>query len=110
VTADAQVPAQSGVYYKRPWELTSQSLSTMRIEWADVADQWFPPVPPKTDPHKMVPPMYGYRTDELGIADVLDGVFSRLDSHVGDSMMTDWSGQQGSQEGSHHDSLQVFGI
>lgn len=43
--------------------------------------------------------MYGYRTTELGIQDILNGVYSRVnDRHVEDSQMTDWSGQVGGYE------------
>lgn len=86
--------------YTRPWELTSQTLEMQRRQEADMAPQWYPAVVPSPDPYEMLPPMYGYRTEELNITDILDGVSSRLDgSHVHDSPLFDQSGQQGSYEG-----------
>ncbi len=90
--------SQDGVYARRPWELTSQTLELYRREWVDDADQWYPPVVPQPDPEMMVPPMYGYRTQELTIYDILNDVYSRLQgsrSQVQDAMPTDFSGQQG---------------
>ena len=64
--------------YTRPWELTSQTLEMQRRQEADMAPQWYPAVVPSPDPYEMLPPMYGYRTEELNITDILDGVSSRL--------------------------------
>lgn len=103
-----------GVYARqRPWELTSQTLEMFRREQADNAPQWAPdvvPVPDAAQPglpgaremvrENMVPPMYGYRTQELGIDDILDGAYSRLQASAArDNPLFDWSGQQGSYEG-----------
>lgn len=91
--------SQDGIYARRPWELTSQSLELYRRQDADLAANWYPAVVPQPDPRAMVPPMYGYRTEELGIDDILDDVYSRLQgSQVKDAMPTDFSGQQGSYE------------
>jgi hypothetical protein len=85
-----------GVYARqKPWELTSQTLEMQRRQEADVAPNWYPAVVPSPDPYEMIPPMYGYRTEELNITDILDGVSSRLDG----SKLFDWSGQQGGYEG-----------
>ena len=90
---------QDGLYYRRPWELTGQSLDAFMREVADTAAPWYPAVIPQPDPRAMVPPMYGYRTEELGINDILDGAYSRLQaSRANDSPLLDWSGQQGSYE------------
>lgn len=91
--------SQDGVYNRRPWELTSQTLEMYRRQDADMAPSWYPPVVPSPDPYAMLPPMYGYRTEELGIDDILDGNYSRLQaSHANDDMPTNFSGQQGSYE------------
>jgi hypothetical protein len=85
--------------YTRPWELTSQTLEMQRRLDADVAPNWYPAIVPVPDARDMVPPMYGYRTTELGIADILDGTYSRVQgSHIHDSPLFDQSGQQGSYE------------
>lgn len=91
--------SQDGVYARRPWELTNQTLELDRRLDADIAPPWYPPVVPQPDPYQMVPPVYGYRTQELGIQDLLDGVFTRLQgSRLTDSMPTDFSGQQAGYE------------
>jgi hypothetical protein len=104
--------SQDGIYARRPWELTSQTLELYRREQADDADQWYPPVMPSPDAllpglpgareqvrAAMVPPEYGYRTAELTIDDILNDVYSRLQgSHVNDAMPTGFSGQQGGYE------------
>jgi hypothetical protein len=82
--------------YQAPWELTSTTLEMQRRQQADVAPAWYPAIVPQPDPREMVPPMYGYRTSELTISDILNGYSSRLDS----SKMMDFSGQQGGYEGS----------
>lgn len=85
--------------YQQPWELTSQTLELQRRQAADVAPPWYPAVVPQPDPRAMVPPLYGYRTEELGIADILDGAYSRLQaSPARDASLLDWSGQPGSYE------------
>lgn len=86
-----------GVYARQhPWELTSQTLEMQRREWADDAQSWYAPVVPQPDAHDMVPPMYGYRTTELGIDDILNDVYSRLDgSRAADAMPTDFTGERG---------------
>lgn len=90
---------QDGVYNRRPWELTSQTLEMYRRQDADMAPSWSPPVPPQPDPQAMIPPAYGYSTAELTIDDILDGNYSRLQaSGVQDAMPTDFSGQQGSYQ------------
>jgi hypothetical protein len=84
--------------YDRPWQLTSEALSNARTWW-NASPPWYPAVPATNNPQEMIPPRYGYRTEELTISDVLNGVSSRLDSsHARDSMMTDWSGQPGGYE------------
>ena len=92
--------SQDGRYsYQRPWELTSQTLEMQRREAADDAPQWYPAIVPQPDPYAMVPPMYGYRTQELTITDILDGDYSRLQASTArDSALLDWSGQQGAYE------------
>jgi hypothetical protein len=86
--------------YQKPWELTSQTLEMQRRQTADAAPPWYPAIVPQPDPAEMVPPMYGYRTEELGIDDILDGVYTRLQgSAVRDNALLDWSGEQGSYEG-----------
>jgi hypothetical protein len=77
--------------YQKPWELTSQTLEMQRRQ---EAPSWYPAVVPSPDPYDMVPPMYGYRTEELNITDILDGVSSRLDG----SKLFDFSGQNGAYE------------
>jgi hypothetical protein len=100
--------AADTVYNRRPWELTSQTLELNRREDADVEPQWIPPVPVAMDPYEMVPPAYGYRTEELGIDDILDNVGSKLQSsHIADAMPTDWSGSSGSYQGSERNSIVV---
>jgi hypothetical protein len=91
--------AQDSQYaYDKPWQLTAETLANARTWW-QASPPWYPPKPPSSNPMDMVPPRYGYRTTELGIADVLEGTFSRLDSgHANDAMMTDWSGQNGGYE------------
>jgi hypothetical protein len=90
-----------GVYARqKPWELTSQTLEMQRRGDADTAPNWYPAIVPQPDPEEMVPPMYGYRTAELGISDILNGVYTRLQgSPVRDNALLDWSGQQGGYEG-----------
>ena len=107
--------AQDGVYSRQhPWELTSQTLEMYRRQDADNAPQWSPPVPPRPDMLQpglpgaraqvraaMVPPLTGYATAELGIDDILDGAYSRLQaSHARDDMPTGFSGQQGGYQSS----------
>ena|ERR1700689_2153167 len=102
------VDQADGVYYRRPWELTSQTLELNRREDADMAPQWVTPVPFAEDPYEMVPPMYGYRTEELGIDDILKNIGSRLQSsHVADAMPTDWSGHEGGYQGTERNSITV---
>ena len=92
---------QDGVYNRRPWELTSQSLELFRRQEADIAPNWYPAVIPQPDPYAMLPPMYGYRTEELGIDDILNDVYSKLQgSPVADAMPTDWTGERGGYEAS----------
>jgi hypothetical protein len=81
--------------YTRPWELTSQTLEMQRRTDADTAPNWYPAVVPSPDPEQMIPPTYGYRTEELGISDILGGVTSRLQG----SKLFDWSGSEGAYEG-----------
>jgi hypothetical protein len=99
--------------YSRPWELTSQTLEMQRRQQADAAPPWYPSIVPTPDAPQpglpgaremvranMVPPEFGYRTEELGISDILDGIGSRLQgSPVRDNALLDWSGSQGSYEG-----------
>ena len=93
--------AADGVYNHKPWELTSQTLEEYRREDADAEPSWLPPVPVRPDPYEMVPPMFGYRTEELGIRDILGNIGSRLqDSHIGDAMPTDWTGSEAGYQGS----------
>jgi hypothetical protein len=93
--------SQDGVYARqKPWELTSQTLEMQRRQDADVAPQWYPAIVPQPDPYAMIPPMYGYRIEELSISDILDGIGSRLQgSPARDNALFDQSGQQGSYEG-----------
>jgi hypothetical protein len=82
--------------YTRPRELTSQTLEAYRRQDADAAPPWYPAVIPQPDPYAMVPPMYGYRTEELGIGDILNAAYTRLQgSRPADAMPTGFSGQQG---------------
>jgi len=91
------IDQQNGQYYERPWALTSQALAGARTWW-NASPPWYPPKPGPGQ--AMIPPRYGYRTTELTVDDVLNGVYSRLDSrsHAGDSTMTDFSGQTGGYE------------
>ena len=94
-----QVPAQDGQYqYDRPWQLLSERIATDRA-WQNASPPWASPVVPTADPQQMIPPMYGYRSTELTIYDVLDNVYSRLQSSpimVGKT--DDFTGQQGGYE------------
>lgn len=93
--------AQDGNYdYSRPWQLVSEDIAGERA-WNNNGPSWAPPVMPVLDPYQMIPPMYGYRTEELTINDLLDDVFTRLQgSRAYATPMTDWSGQQGGYEAS----------
>lgn len=86
--------------YDKPWQLTSEALSNARTWW-QASPPWYPPTPTSSNPYEMVPPRFGYRDTELTVNDVLEGVYSRLDStsHAGDTMPDDFSGQTGSYEG-----------
>lgn len=102
------VAQADGKYYRYPWELTQQTLELYRRLDADEAPHWQPSVPVASDPYEMVPPMYGYRTEELGIDDILDNVGSRLQSsHIADAMPTDWSGHEGGYQGTERNSITV---
>ena len=92
--------AQDGNYdYSRPWQLLSETIAGDRT-WHNNGPSWSPPVQPVLDAHQMIPPTYGYRTEELTIYDVLDNVFSRLQgSPLQVTKSDDWSGQQGGYEG-----------
>ena len=52
--------------------------------------------------YDMIPPKCGYRSwaDQLGIRDVLNGMFSGLESHARDAMPSDLSGQIGTYSAS----------
>jgi hypothetical protein len=143
-----------GMLYRRPWELTSETLRQIRIEQEPLEPSYTPPIPsqgadplagaypdpveylvkrvpnqrslnrafnsaqgveapmPHTteDIQYMVPPTYGWRQEELGILDIMDGVMTRLDDptnprNVG--YLDDWSGRptgggyQGTEQNSH---------
>ena len=81
--------------FDRPWQLTAEWIMTARME--NYGPNWTPPFTPVLNAYEMIPPRYGYRTTELGIDDILNETYSKLDSggHARDSSMTDWSGQTG---------------
>jgi hypothetical protein len=91
-----------GVYSEQhPWELTSQTLEVQRRQDANYLPAWMPPVPVQPDPANMIPPRYGYSTEEPTLSDVVSGQYTRImRSHIIDTMMTDWSGERGSYEAS----------
>jgi hypothetical protein len=92
--------AQDGNYdYSRPWQLMAEDIADDRIG-NNNGPSWSPPVTPVLNPYQMIPPTYGYRTQELTIYDVLDNVCSRLQgSTIQGTPSDDWSGQQGGYEG-----------
>jgi hypothetical protein len=92
------VPADSQYGYDRPWQLLAETIAGDRA-WENNSPPWYPPVTPSLSAEQMIPPRYGYRTTELTIMDVLDNVFSRLQSSpVMATESDDWSGQQGGYE------------
>lgn len=94
----------SGQYdQSRPWQLTSETLAAERT-WHNNGPSWTPEIttvqPPMLwqDADEWIraydcPPVYGYRSTELGIDDILDGNYSRLSSQA--TPMDDWSGVNG---------------
>jgi hypothetical protein len=84
----------------KPWQLTAEALSNARTWWNN-GPPWSPAIPRTSDPHEMIPPRYGYRTEELTIEDVLASNFSILDyrKHAADAPATDFSGSTGGYEG-----------
>jgi hypothetical protein len=58
------------------------------------------PMPHTTeDIQYMTPPKFGWRQEELGIDDIMRGIFTKLDDPVNVGYLDDWSGQQGSYGG-----------
>lgn len=100
VLRNASIPQPGGVYDTNSMGNKANNEMAMRATLGlDMGPTWHSPVPIRPDPYQMVPPMYGYRTEELGIQDILNGVYSRVnDRSVEDSQMTDWSGQKGGYE------------
>ena|SRR5271170_3480096 len=89
-----------GVYSQQhPWELTSQTLEMYRRQDAEALPTWRPPIRQQPDPYAMIPPRYGWTTEEMSFSDVISAEYTRVErSHVVDTMMTDWSGERGSYE------------
>lgn len=59
-------------------------------------------IQPHTGNEYMVPPKFGWRTEELGIFDIMDGVMSKLEDPANPAnagYLDDWSGQNGSYGG-----------
>jgi hypothetical protein len=64
-------------------------------------------ITPSADVEYMVPPKFGWRTEELGIVDLMQGVFSRT-SCVNDRYIDDFSGTNGGYTGNlEHNSLTI---
>jgi hypothetical protein len=146
-----------GYLFRRPWELTSETLAQFRVEETNNTEHWIPPMVPsqRADPFAgaypplmetnvrrnnrslngsvrlgsrdgagavspsgqgdtyMVPPKFGWRTEELGLSDIMDGVMTKLDDPANAANATyldDWSGQQGGYGGSgqmEHNSMEI---
>jgi hypothetical protein len=68
---------------------------------------------PSAVEHYMVPPKFGWRTDELNLTDIMDGVMSKLEDPMNPAnagYLDDWSGQQGGYGGSgqmEHNSMEI---
>lgn len=99
VLRNASIPQPGGVYDTSSMGNRNNDEMAWKSLLYPQEVPWYPPVPIRPNPEAMVPPKFGYRTEELGIQDVLNGVYSRVnDRSVNDSMMTDWSGQKGGYE------------
>lgn len=93
-----EIEKQDGQYgYDKPWQLTSEWIAAERT-WNQASPPWHPDIPARPDPYEMIPPRFGYRSEELNITDILDGVMSRLQStfEADASPPTDFSGGNGS--------------
>jgi hypothetical protein len=55
----------------------------------------------------MVPPKFGWRTEELGIVDFMSGVFTKTSDTVNDGYIDDFSGQNGGYTGAQHNSMTI---
>lgn len=83
--------------YQNPWQSNAERLVTEALEYASVTTGR----PPRYDVSDLIPPRFGYATDQPTIEDIIAGVMTRLDkSHVNDFMPTDFSGSNGGYEGS----------
>lgn len=83
--------------YQAPWQSNQERLVSEALMYASTTTG----EPPRFDPYDLVPPRFGYATEELTIMDILNGTMSRLQKgHAADAMPTDFSGTPAGIEGS----------
>lgn len=65
-------------------------------------------IQPHSENDYMVPPKFGWRTEELGIVDFMQGVFTRTSDPLNSGYIDDFSGQNGGYTGSlDHNSMTI---